>query len=269
MKDSYQGDNSYAKRMKSTAKSKEDILIPCLKENYKLLDYGSGPSDFIYQLCKKHKTDYVALDKSPYVQMELEKQGITCVSELDENKYAECFDVIFLSSVYHEILSFLAPIDVAKTLSNICNCLKPGGVLVFRDWVTLPAEGTEVAIDIVEDKVSEVAIWMNVLKQNSIIKNNVAFNESTLLVKGDDVICDLYEIVYHVVWGLPSLERESRERYHFVENDWKHLSNNLGLSLESYEVFMDTSYYEYIGRYIKNYQELEIPASKEVRVYRK
>ena len=76
----------------------------------------------------------------------------------------------------------------------------------------------------------------------------------------------MYQILFHVVWGLGSLERESKETYD-VTDAIGNLSLTYGLTLVSFNLEYDESYLEHLKKYfsIRN-----LPfATKGIWVFRK
>lgn len=83
-------------------------------------------------------------------------------------------------------------------------------------------------------------------------------------------MADLYEVLYHCVWGLKSLERESSERYAIREPDLDRLMDNNGLRVVLSECHHDDSYDRYFRRLFSHLSaELRDAPSKHVLVFKK
>ena len=61
-------------------------------------------------------------------------------------------------------------------------------------------------------------IWINELLKNSIIDSYEELEDGSILTNYKNA----YEILFHTVWGLKSLSRESKEQYNIENsiNDW-------------------------------------------------
>ena len=133
--DNYLNDgDSYIQRMNKTADSKFKVVEPFLGKGVKLLDFGSGISpEFISEVVSTG-AEYYAYDISTTVQTELSCMGVSVLTKSDLVNQTIHFDVIYLSSVFHEIISYLNRQERTKTISMLVGALKQGGSLVIRDW---------------------------------------------------------------------------------------------------------------------------------------
>lgn len=124
--------DTYIQRMNQTAKSKFEVIAGYLKPGMKVLDFGSGISPEFIADVESTGAKYVAYDISQTVQTELANMGVDVLADLQnvENE----FDIIFMSSVFHEIISYLSRQERTKTLQNVDKALKPSGKLIIRDW---------------------------------------------------------------------------------------------------------------------------------------
>lgn len=248
--DNYLSDNnSYIQRMNQTADSKFKVVEPFLGEGVTLLDFGSGiSSEFIADVVSTG-ANYYSYDISPTVQTTLSRMGVNVVTKQELLKRELQFDVIYLSSVFHEIMSYLTRQERTETISMIVNSLKTGGSLVIRDWAN-PDNLDFFALQPVSNHAKEeIFTWVNELQRNSII-SNVEVNEDGYLVTS---VKDAYELIFHTVWGLGSLSRESKEQYSITDaldkwilSPWKDY-----LELQDSYISRDDSYLAYLQKYFK------------------
>lgn len=206
---------TYSKRMRQTTNAKLEPLMPYLKPNTTLLDFGSGFNpDFITAIEETGAT-YYGYDISPIVNQQFKENKIKHLSKEDLDAQTETFDVIYLSSVLHEFFSYLSPKDYRDTMSTVVKALKPDGYLILRDWPIIQEANTYqklVAKDQTAAKI--IDLWRDALKENAVTGPIRKSNSTTYHAKK----ADLFELVFHVSWGLESLERESQERYHMTES---------------------------------------------------
>ena len=248
--DNYLNDGgSYIQRMNKTADSKFKVVEPFLGKGIKLLDFGSGvPPEFISEVVSTG-AEYYAYDISLTVQTELSRIGVSVLTKSDLLNQNIQFDVIYLSSVFHEIMSYLNRQERTETISMLVGALKQGGSLVIRDWAN-PNELASFTLQPVSTQAKEeIFTWINELQKNSII-GNVKVNEDGSLVTN---VKDAYEIMFHTVWGLGSLSRESKEQYSitgalnkWILSPWKDC-----LELQSSYTSRDGSYLAYLQKYFK------------------
>lgn len=175
--------------------------------------------------------------------------GVSVLTKSDLVNQTTHFDVIYLSSVFHEIMSYLNRQERTETISILVGCLKQGGSLVNRDWAN-PNNLESFTLQPVSNHAKEeIFTWVNELQRNSII-SNVEVNEDGSIVTN---VKDAYEIMFHTVWGLGSLSRESKEQYNVTDafNKWI-LSPWKGcLQLQSKYTSRDGSYLAYLQKYFK------------------
>lgn len=124
----------YIQRMNQTAKSKFAVIEPYLSKGMKILDFGSGISPEFISDVDSTGAEYYAYDISKTVQTELTKMGVNVVTKEDLTNKAVQFDIIYLSSVFHELISYLNRQERTETITMIMESLKPGGYLIIRDW---------------------------------------------------------------------------------------------------------------------------------------
>lgn len=204
---------TYNKRMHQTTDAKLEPLMPYLKPNTTLLDFGSGFNpDFIASIEETGAT-YYGYDISPIVNQQFKENKVKHLSKDDLEAQTETFDVIYLSSVLHEFFSYLSPKDYRDTMATIVKALKPDGYLILRDWPIIQ-EPNKIQKLIAKDQEAAKIIdtWQDALKDNAVTGPIKKSNPTTYHGKK----ADLFELVFHVSWGLESLERESQERYHMT-----------------------------------------------------
>ena len=249
--DNYLSDNnSYIQRMNQTAESKFKVVEPFLGNGITLLDFGSGiSSEFIADVVSTG-ADYYSYDISPTVQNTLSRMDVNVVTKSELLKREFQFDVIYLSSVFHEIMSYLTRQERTETISMIVNSLKTGGSLVIRDWANPDLVSETFTLRPVS-KQSEIEIhtWVQELQKNSII-DVVEIKEDGSIVT---TVKDAYEIMFHTVWGLKSLSRESKEQYNvtnalmkWILYPWKGC-----LQLQGIYRYTDQSYLTYLQNYFE------------------
>lgn len=240
---------TYVQRMNKTADSKFKVVEPFLGKGVKLLDFGSGISpEFISEVVSTG-SEYYAYDISTTVQTELSSMGVSVLTKSDLVNQTTQFDVIYLSSVFHEIMSYLNRQERTETFSMLVGALKQGGSLVIRDWAN-PDNLESFTLQPVSTQAKEdIDTWVNELQRNSII-GDVKVKEYGSIVT---TVKDAYELIFHTVWGLGSLSRESKEQYNITSalNKWV-LSPWRGcLELQGSYTFKDDSYLAYLQKYFK------------------
>lgn len=248
--DNYLNDGgSYLQRMNKTADSKFEVVKPFLGKGVNILDFGSGISSKFISEVVSTGANYYAYDISLTVQTELSRMGVSVLTKNDLLNQTVQFDVIYLSSVFHEIMSYLNRQERIETISMLVGALKQGGSLVIRDWAN-PDESESFTLHPVSTQAKEdISTWVKELQRNSII-GNVEVNEDGSIITN---VKDAYEIVFHTVWGLGSLSRESKEQYSitgalnkWILSPWKDC-----LDLQGSYTSKDDSYLAYLQKYFK------------------
>ena len=204
---------TYNKRMHQTTDAKLEPLEPYLKPGITLLDFGSGFNpDFIASIEDTGAT-YYGYDISPIVNQQFKENKINHLTKEDLEAQNETFDVIYLSSVLHEFFSYLSPKDYRNTMTSIVKALKPDGYLIIRDWPIIDKSDTYQTLVAKDENTAKIIdLWREALKENAITGPIRKSNPTTYHAKK----VDLFELVFHVSWGLDSLERESQEQYHMT-----------------------------------------------------
>lgn len=249
--DNYLNDSgSYIQRMNKTANSKFKVVEPFLGKGVNILDFGSGiSSEFISEVVSTG-ANYYAYDISLTVQTELSRMGVSVLTEDDLLKQTIKFDVIYLSSVFHEIMSYLNRQERTETISMLVGALKQGGSLIIRDWANPDNESESFTLQPVSTlALEEISIWIHELQRNSIIGNIETKEDGSIIT----TVKDAYELVFHTVWGLKSLSRESKEQYSitgalnkWILSPWKDC-----LELQDSYTSKDDSYLTYLQKYFK------------------
>lgn len=249
---------TYIDRMNQTALSKFECVKPYLASGKTMLDFGSGFSpDFIDEV-KSTGATYVACDASPVVQEKLHALGITTVTQ--EELPTERFDVIFLSSVFHELVSYLSDVAYEQTLDTLVSALKPGGHLIIRDWAN-PNRTNTCTVIMNPDNVAEIELWISALCHNEIIERPVVV-ENILQTSERE----MYQIIFHTVWGVGSIAREARETYD-VTSRVRAFGEDYSLYLAHHQTEYDPTYLQHIQNY---FNVKTIPfATKGIWVFQK
>lgn len=241
--------SSYIQRMNKTADSKFEVVKPFLGKGVNILDFGSGISSKFISDVVSTGAEYYAYDISTTVQTELSSMGVSVLTKGDLLNPTIQFDVIYLSSVFHEIMSYLNRQERTETISMLVSALKQGGSLVIRDWAN-PDESEFFILQPVSSQAQqEISTWIHELQRNSII-GNVGVNEDGSIVTN---VKDAYEIMFHTVWGLGSLSRESKEQYNITDalNKWILSPWKSYLELQDSYTSRDDSYLTYLQKYFK------------------
>lgn len=164
---------TYQKRMNKTALSKFSVIEKHLDKGIKLLDFGSGFSpEFITQV-QKTGAHYVAYDVSQIVQNQLKENDIDFLTKEQLKNTEDEFDMIYLSSVFHELMSYLSRPKRRETFAMLDKALKPDGVIVIRDWGPGYQSRQPVTLEVASDEVNdEIKTWVDALVKNSVKKGN-------------------------------------------------------------------------------------------------
>lgn len=161
---------TYQERMNKTASTKFGAIKKHLNKGVRMLDFGSGFSpEFINQV-KETGAHYVAYDVSQIVQNQLKENNIDFLTKEQLKNTENQFNVIYLSSVFHELMSYLSRPERRETFAMIDKALKPDGVIVIRDWGPGHQLRRPFALEVVSKDVNnEVQTWVEALIKNSII----------------------------------------------------------------------------------------------------
>ena len=146
-------------------------------------------------------------------------------------------------------MSYLNRQERTETISMLVGALKKGGYLVIRDWAN-PDESDSFTLHPVSTQAKEeIFTWVHELQRNSIICNIETKEDGSIVTN----VKDAYEIMFHTVWGLGSLSRESKEQYSITGalNKWILYPWKDCLQLKSTYTSRDDSYLVYLQKYFK------------------
>lgn len=239
----------YIQRMNQTAKSKFAVIESYLAKGMKILDFGSGISPEFISDVNSTGAEYYAYDISKTVQTELAQMGVNVVTKEDLTNKEVQFDIIYLSSVFHEIISYLNRQERTETVTMIMESLKPGGYLIIRDWSNPNDMEQLFCIETVSKQAEkEMDIWIKELLKNSIIDNDYSKYEGGSIVTHSK---NAYEILFHTVWGLKSLSRESKEQYNIEDGIKSWIWQPWDKSIELKELYQekDETYLPHLQKY--------------------
>lgn len=251
---------TYQERMNKTASSKFSAIEKYLDKGVKLLDFGSGFSPEFIEQVQQTGAHYVAYDVSQIVQNQLKENNIDFLPKEQLANTEDEFDVIYLSSVFHELMSYLSRPERRETFAMLDKALKPDGIIIIRDWGYEPNPKDITSFEVKSSAVNEeVHTWIKELVKNSIIENPRVVDhvdddelEPNIYVTTKQ---NIYEIMLHTVWGLGSLEREAQETYSVTPeliNKWicqPHGYRNVKFELNQKEY--DETYLSYLQKYFK------------------
>lgn len=251
---------TYQERMNKTASSKFGAIEKHLDKGVKLLDFGSGFSPEFIEQVQQTGAHYVAYDVSQIVQNQLKENDIDFLTKEQLANTEDEFDVIYMSSVFHELISYLSRPERRETFAMIDKSLKPEGVIVIRDWGYERNPNDVTSFEVASSDVNEeVYMWIKELVKDSIIeKPRVVDHIDDDELEPDIYVTtkqNIYEIMLHVVWGLGSLEREAQETYSVTPeliNKWicqPYGYRNVKFELNQKEY--DETYLPYLQKYFK------------------
>ena len=219
-------DSSYTRRMARSYGSKWDALRDHVRPGVKVLDFGCGMPEnarLLRDLVEDAGGEYYCHDAHPDVEAAMcIDGGFSHVNAVGLAEYVGAFDVVFMSSVVHEMLTpECRPGAVVNEalFELIGRLVAPSGCIVVRDWADYAAGAQDnsmpASIDLVDESASrEVAQWVSAMEDSGVITGGSVCIESRrggwLLTGERESVC---EVFLHAVWGLGSIERESRERY--------------------------------------------------------
>lgn len=219
-------DDSYTRRMARSYGSKWDALRGHVRPGVRVLDFGCGMPENARLLCDLVEGaggEYYCHDAHPDVEKAMcADGGFRHVSAGDLTEHVGVFDVVFMSSVVHEMLTpACKPGNVEnKVLFELIGRLvSPSGCVVVRDWADYAAGAQDCSLPaslglVDESAACEVAQWVSAMEDSGVITGGSVCIESR---HGDWVLtgerASVCEVFLHAVWGLGSLDRESQERY--------------------------------------------------------
>lgn len=242
---------TYYERMSSTMSDKCLTLYPYLFNGITVLDFGAGKDLSIAKMVEQFNGKYIPVDNSSQVQEFFMSNGITCYDSIFQVK--EKVNVIFLSSVFHELLSYLDSKEVSLITDKFSQLLTEDGQIILRDWNILDINEwyKEDEIIINEERIPEIKKWIDALVSKGIIKsiNDIKITNNSIIGNR----CDLYNILYHTTWGLDSLPRESNENYAITNGNLLEYFLSNGLKIDDFKVKWDDTYINYMDKYFPSY----------------
>lgn len=197
----------YQKRMCQSTDYKFDAVKDYLYKGCEFLDFGSGFNPEFIKKIENTGAKYTTYDEDKNITHRLIAKDINVVGIAELISEKQKYDVIFMSSVLHEILSFKSVPMVIHTLENIYQALKPGGHLIVRDWdypYLDESKNIEAHYDFIKSKkIAEIKNCANALYKNTITNKSIHIYgaESSWYNIGaiSGVKEDLFELMFHVI----------------------------------------------------------------------
>lgn len=279
-------DGSYTRRMARSYGSKWDALRDHVRPGVKVLDFGCGMPEnarLLRDLVEDAGGAYYCHDAHPDVEVAMAADGGFSFIHADElSEHVGVFDVVFMSSVVHEMLTpSCAPGAVAnEELFELIGCLvAPSGCIIVRDWADYAVGAQDGSLpaflDLVDEGAArEVDQWVSAMENSGVIREGavtVSRSSGGWVLAGERAsVC---EVFLHAVWGLGSLDRESRERYCNAAfgspgGFMSRFYGERGFAVEGVQVFYDEGFARHGSRLFRLDGELPC-ATKAVTVLRK
>ena len=219
-------DGSYTRRMARSYGSKWDALRGHVRTGVKVLDFGCGMPEnarLLRDLVEGAGGEYYCHDAHPDVEKAMRVDGgFRHVSAGDLDEHVGAF--VFMSSVVHEMLT---PSCKSGNVANaalfelVGRLVAPSGCIVVRDWADYAAGAQDgslpASLDLVDEGAArEVAQWVDAMVTHGVIAPGYACVMPSASPGGWALAgerASVCEVFLHAVWGLSSIDRESRERY--------------------------------------------------------
>lgn len=219
-------DGSYTRRMARSYGSKWDALRGHVRPGVRVLDFGCGMPEnarLLRDLVEGAGGEYYCHDAHPDVEKAMRADGgFRHVSADRLGEYVGTFDVVFMSSVVHEMLTPTCKpgnVENKALFELIGRLVSPSGCVVVRDWADYAVGAQDssmpASLDLVDEGAArEVDQWVSAMENNGVIREGavtVSRSSGGWVLAGErESVC---EVFLHAVWGLSSIDRESRERY--------------------------------------------------------
>lgn len=274
-------ENRYYQRMTTSLQDKLRV-VHFIPQGGSILDFGAGNELLAKDIVQKGY-HYIAVDKAT---LPTDLQDDTALLVYLRNKYENQLDVVYLSSVIHEIYSDNYKKTHSETealqivqhivFESLGNLLKKGGKLIIRDWACQTPEFTSVEIYIRKEQTQYVLNYFNVYQEKFIGKQSLEYSftfENQLKIIGN--YYDVREFIFHLTWGIDAVERELNEIYHGIHLPYYHILSEGFFTLKHYENYFQTDYTEHLDKYIETFQEsflqtkLSYPETKCFLVFEK
>lgn len=211
-------DDSYTRRMARSYGSKWDALREHVRPGVRVLDFGCGMPEnarLLRDLVEDAGGEYYCHDAHPGVEKAMRADGgFRHVSAGDLDEHVGVFDVVFMSSVVHEMLTpACKPGNVANAalFELVGRLVSPSGCIVVRDWADYVAGAQDGSLpaflDLVDEGAArEVAQWVSAMENNGVIREGavtVQRSSGGWVLAGERAsVC---EVFLHAVWGLVRL----------------------------------------------------------------
>lgn len=260
-------EETYYTRMDKTTQAKIDCLGQ-VSPGQRVLDFGSGPNTGLAEFVTGKGAEYFAVDIDPSVAPILETvhENAHVVDHLDRLVDLGKFDIIFMGSVVHELASY-EPFEIFRnTMLQLAKMLDPTGRLIVRDWPMFNriARTDKAVLRVKHGQFETVNQWVELSRKNS-SKNfrsswadRIRLDPSLNTVTG--MTHDVWELMYHSVWGEQSLDRESHETYLLTES-FVYWLQEAGLEIFDWDESFDHGYTEHI------LDRFEVPTEREFKFH--
>lgn len=206
--------------------AKWDALREHVRPGVKVLDFGCGMPEnarLLRDPVEDAGGEYYCHDAHPDVEKAMRADGgFRHVSAGDLDEHVGAFDVVFMSSVVHEMLTPTCKpgnVENDALFELIGSLVSPSGCIVVRDWADYAVGAQDssmpASLNLVDEGAArEVDQWVSAMENNGVIREGavtVSRSSGGWSLAGERAsVC---EVFLHAVWGLGSIERESRERY--------------------------------------------------------
>ena len=279
-------DGSYTRRMARSYGSKWDALRGHVRPGVRVLDFGCGMPEnarLLRDLVEDAGGEYYCHDAHPDVEKEMRADGgFRHVSAGNLTERTGAFDVVFMSSVVHEMLTPACKpgnVENRALFELIGRLVSPSGCVVVRDWADYAAGAQDgslpASLDLVDEGAArEVAQWVSAMEGHSVVADGCVRVEARCggwVLAGERAsVC---EVFLHAVWGLGSLDRESQERYCNAAfgspgGFMSRFYGDRGFAVEGCDVFYDEGFARHGSRLFRLDDGLPC-ATKAVTVLRK